>query len=75
LVDYAQLKSGKIKIEGRTVRVAPLVSLSRSLEIAHILKDWIVAGKFTLTAPVAALPIDRAFIPQDRRSSEPLNDE
>ncbi len=75
LVDYAQLKSGKIKIEGRTVRVAPLVSLSRSLEIAHLLKDWIAAGKFTLTAPVAALPIDRTFIPQDRRSSEPLNDE
>jgi L-aspartate semialdehyde sulfurtransferase len=75
LIDYAQLKSGKIKIEGRTVRVAPLVSLSRSLEIAHLLKDWIVAGKFTLTTPVAALPIDRTFIPQDRRSSEPLNDE
>jgi L-aspartate semialdehyde sulfurtransferase len=75
VIDYAQLKSGKIKIEGRTVRVAPLVSLSRSLEIAHLLKDWIVAGKFTLTAPVAALPIDRTFIPQDRRSSEPLNDE
>jgi L-aspartate semialdehyde sulfurtransferase len=75
LIDYAQLKSGKIKIEGRTVRVAPLVSLSRSLEIAHLLKDWIVAGKFTLTAPVAALPTDRTFIPQDRRSSEPLNDE
>jgi L-aspartate semialdehyde sulfurtransferase len=75
LIDYAQLKSGKIKIEGRTVRVAPLVSLSRSLEIAQLLKDWIIAGKFTLTAPVAALPIDRTFIPQDRRSSEPLNDE
>jgi L-aspartate semialdehyde sulfurtransferase len=75
VIDYAQLKSGKIKIEGRTVRVAPLVSLSRSLEIAHLLKDWIATGKFTLTAPVAALPIDRTFIPQDRRSSEPLNDE
>ncbi len=75
VIDYAQLKSGKIKIEGRTVRVAPLVSLSRSLEIAHLLKNWIATGKFTLTAPVAALPIDRTFIPQDRRSSEPLNDE
>jgi L-aspartate semialdehyde sulfurtransferase len=75
VIDYAQLKSGKIKIEGHTVRVAPLVSLSRSLEIAHLLKDWIATGKFTLTAPVAALPIDRTFIPQDRRSSEPLNDE
>jgi L-aspartate semialdehyde sulfurtransferase len=75
LIDYAQLKSGKIKIEGRTVRVAPLVSLSRSLEIAHLLKDWILAGDFTLTAPVATVPIDRTFIPQDRRSSEPLNDE
>jgi L-aspartate semialdehyde sulfurtransferase len=75
LVDYAQLKSGKIKIEGKTVRVAPLASLSRSLRIAQLLKEWIANGQFTLTNPVAALPTDRAFIPQDRRSSEPLNDE
>jgi L-aspartate semialdehyde sulfurtransferase len=27
LVSYAQLKSGKIKIEGKTVRVAPLASI------------------------------------------------
>jgi L-aspartate semialdehyde sulfurtransferase len=75
LVDYAQLKSGKIKIEGKTVRTAPLVSLHRSLEISRLLKDWIDNGKFSLTAPVAPLPVDRAFIPQDRRSNEMLKDE
>ncbi len=75
LVNYAQLKTGKIKIDGRTVRVAPLVSLHRSIAIAELLKQWILAGDFTLTEPVAPLPIDRTFIPQDRRSSELLNDE
>jgi L-aspartate semialdehyde sulfurtransferase len=75
LVSYAQLKSGKIKVDGKVIRTAPLVSLYRSLEIAKILKDWILAGKFTLTAPVAPLPPDRTFIPQDRRSNEILNDE
>jgi L-aspartate semialdehyde sulfurtransferase len=45
------------------------------LAIAELLKQWILAGEFTLTEPVAPLPADRAFIPQDRRSSELLNDE
>jgi L-aspartate semialdehyde sulfurtransferase len=79
LVSYAQLKSGKIKIEGKTVRTAPLVSLHRSMAIADLLKEWILEGRagqpFLLTEPVAPLPTDRLFIPQDRRSSELLNDE
>lgn len=75
LVDYAQLKSGKIKVDGKVVRTAPLVSLHRSMAISDTLKEWILAGRFTLTTPVAPLPMDRTFIPQDRRSSEMLNDE
>lgn len=64
MVNYAQLKSGKIKIEGKTVRTAPLTSLYFSQRIAEVLKDWIRSGRFTLTEPIAPLPRDRAFLPQ-----------
>lgn len=66
-VSYAQLKSGKIAIAGTTVRTAPLASQHLSEEAAKTLKDWIVKGEFTLTEPVAMLPSDRAFLPQDLR--------
>ena len=65
LVNYAQLKSGKINIEGKTVRVASLASISRSRQVAQELKQWIKAGEFTLTEPVASLPKNRSFISQD----------
>ena len=66
LVSYAQLKSGRITIEGKTVRVAPLASMFFSRQIAAELKQWISAGTFTLTEPVAPIPMDRSFLPQDR---------
>ncbi len=65
LVSYAQLKSGRIKVDGKAVRVAPLASIPFSRQVALELKQWLEAGKFTLTEPVAAIPADRAFIPQD----------
>jgi uncharacterized protein (DUF39 family) len=70
LVTYAQLKSGKIPISGKTVRVAPLASIARSQEVAEELKLWIESGDFTLTAPVAPLAVDRAFLPQERWGGE-----
>ncbi len=63
LVSYAQLKSGRIKIEGKVVRSAPLASIFLSHQIALELKDWIEAGEFTLTESVAPLPMDRTFLP------------
>jgi len=55
-VSYAQLKSGKIEIHDKEVPTASLSSYSRAIEIATILKEWITAGKFLLTEPVAPLP-------------------
>ena len=66
LVTYAQLKSGRIAIDGKTVRVAPLASLALSRQVARELKQWIEAGTFTLAEPVAAIPTDRSFLSQDR---------
>lgn len=64
-VSYAQLKSGKITIAGTMVRTAPLASMHLSEVAAQTLKDWILKKEFTLTEPVAMLPSDRAFLPQD----------
>ncbi|MBW4660914.1 MAG: homocysteine biosynthesis protein [Drouetiella hepatica Uher 2000/2452] len=66
LVSYAQLKSGKIAIDGKAVRVAPLASIYLSRQVAQELKQWIEAGQFTLTEPVAAIPMDRLLVAQDR---------
>ncbi|MGB3241067.1 MAG: homocysteine biosynthesis protein [Geitlerinemataceae cyanobacterium] len=65
LVSYAQLKSGRINIDMKSVRTAPLASISRSRQVALELKQWIDLGKFTLTEPVAPIPMDRSFVPQD----------
>ena len=70
LVSYAQLKSGRITIEGKAVRVAPLASIFLSRQVAQELKQWIEAGKFTLTESVAPIPMNRSFLPQDRWGSQ-----
>ena len=55
-VTYAQLKSGKITVQGKRVPTASLSSYPRAVEIANTLKGWIKAGIFELTQPVAYLP-------------------
>jgi uncharacterized protein (DUF39 family) len=55
-VNYAELKSGKIKIQDKEVPTASLSSYPKAVEIASILKDWIKGGKFLLTEMVAPLP-------------------
>jgi uncharacterized protein (DUF39 family) len=55
-VTYAQLKSGKITVQGKKVPTASLSSYPRAVEIATTLKGWLIAGKFELTRPVASLP-------------------
>ena len=70
LVSYAQLKTGRITIDGKSVRVAPLASIFLSRQVALELKEWIETGKFTLTEPVAPIPMNRSFLPQDRWGSQ-----
>ena len=55
-VTVAQLKSGKISVNGKKVITAGLYSYARGKEIALILKSWIESGTFLLTEPVAPLP-------------------
>ncbi|MFC1863294.1 homocysteine biosynthesis protein, partial [Thermodesulfobacteriota bacterium] len=55
-INYAQLKSGKIKVQNKEVPTGSISSYSKALKIATQLKDWIMRGEFLLTEPVANLP-------------------
>ncbi|GAH99285.1 unnamed protein product, partial [marine sediment metagenome] len=55
-VSYAQLKSGKIAIQGKEVPTGSLSSYAKARKIAGILKDWIKKGEFLLAEPVELLP-------------------
>ena len=55
-VNYKQLKSGSITINGREVPASNISSYLKAREIADILKDRIKRKEFLLTEPVAALP-------------------
>ncbi|MGE5422402.1 MAG: homocysteine biosynthesis protein [Ignavibacteriales bacterium] len=61
-VSYKELKSGRITIDGRSIPTTPLSSYPKARKIATTLKDWILAGQFDLTVPVANLPLADAPI-------------
>lgn len=62
-VNYKELKSGRITIHDKTVRVSPLSSLKKARVIAEKLKTLIEDTAFYLTAPVERLPTDTTFKP------------
>jgi uncharacterized protein (DUF39 family) len=62
-VSYAELRSGKVDLNGRQVVSAPLSSLHLAREIAQALKQDIAAGRFLLQQPIARFPEDRVFKP------------
>lgn len=55
-VNYAQLRSGKIKVQNKEVPTGSLSSYSKARQIAEELKNWIKKGDFLLTEPVAPIP-------------------
>jgi L-aspartate semialdehyde sulfurtransferase len=74
-VSYGELKTGKVKINGREVPTASLSSYPRAREIAMILKDRITNGKFELTSPVAALPGIESGVKFKLLNERPINGE
>ena len=55
-VNYKQLKSGSITLDGREIPTSPLSSYPKARQIAETLKQWIQAGDFLLGEPVEPLP-------------------
>jgi len=55
-VNYRQLKSGKITLQGKEVPTGGLSSYAKARKIADTLKGWIKRGEFLLTESVQNLP-------------------
>jgi len=62
-VNYEELKSGKIIINGKDIKVSCLSSLKGAKLVAKTLKSWIEDSAFFLTASVERLPRDVSFKP------------
>ncbi len=73
-VNYAQLKSGKIAVNGKEVPTGSLSSYPMAVEIAVTLKEWILSGKFLLTEPVAPLPGVESGVTFKPLNERPLED-
>jgi len=55
-VNYKELKSGSITVNGKRVPTGSISSYAKAREIAQVLKQWIEKGTFLLSEPVAGLP-------------------
>jgi uncharacterized protein (DUF39 family) len=58
-VNYKELRTGTIMLNGKKVATAPLSSYYKAREIANILKEWIERGDFLLGEPQQLLPSAR----------------
>lgn len=55
-VNYSQLQSGSVYLNGKKIKTAPLSSMLKAKEIASILKYWILRKEFLLSEPVQIFP-------------------
>ncbi len=55
-VNYEQLQSGEIELNGKLIKTALLSSISRAREITETLKALIIDGRFLLTEKIGDLP-------------------
>ena len=62
-VNYEQLRSGEIEVEGKKVAVGSISSYYKALEIASLLADEIRRGEFLVSRPIAPLPRDTKMKP------------
>lgn len=71
-INYKQLRSGCIKINGKDVQTGSISSYYKAREISNVLKEWIRSGNFYLTSSVASLPLDEDLNSLDILSKEEL---
>ncbi len=60
-VNYAELQSGFIKINGKSIKTAPVASLAKARKIADELKEWLQKGEFEVSKPVQMFPKNRSL--------------
>ncbi len=66
-VNYEELKSGKVEINGEEVRVSPLSSYLVARKIMRELKKRIEKGEFFLSHPVERIPVKSEFRPMRQK--------
>ena len=66
-VNYEQLRSGEIEVEGKKVEIGSLSSYHKALTIANLLADEIRHGDFLLAQPFTPLPKDTKMKPLQKR--------
>lgn len=66
-VSYAELRSGKVEINGQEVRVSPLSSYYMAEKIMKELKKMIEKGEFFLSMPVESIKKSEVFKPMKQR--------
>ncbi|MEM3754507.1 MAG: homocysteine biosynthesis protein [Candidatus Bathyarchaeia archaeon] len=71
IVSYAELKSGKVLINDKSVPSSSLSSYKYAKEIAETLKKWIQEKEFFLVRPIELLPIYEDFKPLKIKKYEP----
>ena len=71
-VNYKQLKSGTITVDGKKIRTGGISSYVKAKEIAETLKKWINKGKFFLGEAVAPIPSADSKIPFKLLNERPL---
>jgi CBS domain-containing protein len=71
-VNYEELRSGSIELNGKEVTTSCMSSFKGSREVAEELKRRIVAGKFFLGANTAALPLNQVAKPMKETNKLPV---
>ncbi|MGL4606553.1 MAG: homocysteine biosynthesis protein [Eubacteriaceae bacterium] len=60
-VSYAELRSGTVDLNGKSIKTSPLSSLKFAREIADELNHWIKNGDFFLQEPIQQFPMNNAL--------------
>ncbi|MCQ1535917.1 L-aspartate semialdehyde sulfurtransferase [Methanosarcina sp. KYL-1] len=71
-VNYAELRSGSVQIDGKDTPTSSLSSFKNARKIANELKEWVRHGKFFVSMPVEKLLNEGAARPMKQTQAVPL---
>lgn len=73
-VNYKDLRSGSVKVQGKDVPTASLSSYAKAREIAELLKDRISQREFFLSEPVSLLPSTKSGVTFKSLKERPIKE-
>jgi len=71
-VTYAELKSGRVEINGEEIRTSSLSSFRKAREIASELASWVESGRMEMTLPTRKTDIARRAGPMKESRRSPV---